>query len=90
MLFILFSAYLFVPLSRYYSRFDTAKIIKMTEILLLSVLIIAISMALLSVKLIFRRNGEFTSQHIHDSKAMRERGIGCVVEQDREERNKHK
>ena len=88
MLFILFSAYLFVPLSRYYSRFDTAKIIKMTEILLLSVLIIAISMALLSVKLIFRRNGEFTSQHIHDSKAMHDRGIHCVMDQDREMRRK--
>ena len=58
----------------------------MTEILLISMLIIAISLALLSVKVIFRRNGEFTSQHIHDSEATRERGIGCVIEQDREER----
>ncbi len=58
----------------------------MTEILLISMLIIAISLALLSVKVIFRRNGEFASQHIHDSEAMRERGIGCVIEQDREER----
>ena len=63
----------------------------MTEILLISVLIIAISVALLSVKVIFRRNGKFTSQHIHDSKAMRERGIGCVIEQDREDRaNSHR
>ena len=65
----------------------------MTEILLISMLIIAISLALLSVKVIFRRNGEFTSQHIHDSEAMRERGkdlsppyTPCVIEQDREER----
>lgn len=41
-------------------------------------------MALLSVKVIFRKNGRFESQHIHDSKAMRKRGIHCVLDQDRE------
>lgn len=60
----------------------------MTEILLSTTLIIAISMAFLCVKLIFRKNGSFTSQHIHDSEAMRERGIHCVVDQDREMRRK--
>ena len=40
------------------------------------------------VKLLFRKNGSFTSQHIHDSKAMRERGIHCVMDQDREMRRK--
>ncbi|MBR1688469.1 MAG: hypothetical protein IJ710_08060 [Prevotella sp.] len=58
----------------------------MIEILLPSALIIAISMAFLCVKLIFRKNGSFSSQHIHDSEAMRERGIHCVVDQDREMR----
>ena len=67
---------------------DTAKLNKMAETLLLSVLIIAIAMALLCVKLLFRRNGEFSSQHIHDSKAMRSRGIHCVIDQDREARQK--
>ena len=45
-------------------------------------------MALFSVKLLFRKNGRFTSQHIHDSEAMRERGIHCVIDQDREARQK--
>ena len=58
----------------------------MTESLLCSVLIIAIAVALLAVKLVFRRNGRLTSQHIHDSKAMRDRGIHCVLDQDREAR----
>lgn len=40
------------------------------------------------IKLVFMRNGEFSSQHIHDSKAMRERGIHCVMDQDREERKR--
>ena len=60
----------------------------MTEILITSVLIIAIAMMLLSVKVIFKKNGSFTSQHIHDSKAMRDRGIQCVIDQDREQREK--
>ncbi|MCI5875113.1 MAG: hypothetical protein PUJ87_09470 [Prevotellaceae bacterium] len=60
----------------------------MIETLLITVLIIAIAVALLSVKLIFRRNGSFSSQHIHDSKAMRDRGIHCVIDQDREARRR--
>lgn len=60
----------------------------MAETLLLSVLIIAIAVVLLCVKLLFRKNGEFSSQHIHDSKAMRSRGIHCVIDQDREARQK--
>jgi hypothetical protein len=60
----------------------------MTEILLSTTLIIAIAMAFFCVKLIFRKNGRFSSQHIHDSKAMRERGIHCVMDQDREMRRK--
>ena len=51
----------------------------MTEILLLSTLIIAIGMAFFCVN---------SSQHIHDSKAMKERGIHCVMDQDREMRRK--
>ncbi|MBR1506220.1 MAG: hypothetical protein IJ614_08955 [Prevotella sp.] len=60
----------------------------MTKILLSTTLIIAIGMAFLCIKLIFRKNGSFSSQHIHDSKAMRERGIHCVMDQDREMRRK--
>ena len=62
----------------------------MLKTLLLSVLIIAICFALLAVKLLFRKNGSFTSQHIHDSKVMQERGIHCVVDQDREARRSNK
>jgi hypothetical protein len=58
----------------------------MVEIIAISTLIIAISMAFLCIKLVFRKQGRFSSQHIHDSKAMRERGIHCVMDQDREQR----
>ena len=58
----------------------------MIETLLISVLIIAIAMVLLLVRVLFVKQGEFKSQHIHDSEAMKERGIHCVIEQDREMR----
>lgn len=45
-------------------------------------------MAFLCVKLILKKNGSFASQHIHDSEAMRQRGIHCVMDQDREIRAK--
>lgn len=59
----------------------------MIETLLLSVLIIAIAMALLSVRVILLKNGRFKSYHIHDSQAMKDRGIHCVIDQDREMRS---
>jgi hypothetical protein len=45
-------------------------------------------MAFLLVKVLSKRDGTFSSQHIHDSQAMRERGIHCVMTQDREMRRK--
>ena len=62
----------------------------MMKILLTSTLIIAIGMVFFLVKVLFRKNGTFSSQHIHDSEAMRERGIHCVIDQDREMRTKSK
>ena len=58
----------------------------MIETLVITVLIIAISMALLLVKLLLKKDGEFSSMHIHDNQAMKDRGIHCVLDQDREAR----
>ena len=60
----------------------------MVETLVVSIVIIAAGMLLLLVKVLLRKNGTFSSQHIHDSQAMRERGIHCVMDQDREMRRK--
>ncbi len=60
----------------------------MIETLLISTLIIAIAMIFFLVRVLFTRQGEFKSQHIHDSEAMKERGIHCVMDQDREMREK--
>jgi len=48
--------------------------------------LVLIAVVLLSVRILFVKNGRFRSMHISDSKAMRERGIGCVQSQDRESR----
>ncbi len=65
-----------------------AKVSKMLKTLLLSVLIIAIAVVLLCAGILVRKGGRFPSMHIHDSKAMKERGIGCVMDQDREARKR--
>lgn len=62
----------------------------MIKIIIITVLIIAICIALLSVKLIFKKNGSFSSQHIHDNEALRQQGIHCVLDQDREARESGK
>ncbi|EFI49371.1 MULTISPECIES: hypothetical protein [Prevotellaceae] len=62
----------------------------MIKTLVLSVLIIAISMALLGIKLIFQKNGKFSSQHIHDNPGLRKQGIHCVIDQDKEARKKNR
>ena len=58
----------------------------MLKTILITLLIVAISIALLSVKILLKKNGRFPNTHVGGSKAMRERGIGCVQSQDREAR----
>ena len=58
--------------------------------ILISGALLAVGMVLLLVKVLVRKNGTFSSQHIHDSEAMRERGIHCVIDQDREMRQQER
>ena len=57
----------------------------MLKIILATMLIVAICIALLCIKMLIQKNGRFPNIHISGSKAMRERGIGCVQSQDREQ-----
>ena len=61
----------------------------MIETLLLTVLIIAIAMALLCVKVLLKKNGRFSSQHVHDNPGLRIQGIHCEMDQDREARQRN-
>lgn len=56
----------------------------MVKTILITMLIVAICIALLSVKILFKKNGRFPNTHVSGSKAMRKREIGCVQSQDRE------
>ena len=66
----------------------------MLKVALLTVGIVAISIALLCIKLIVLPNGKFASSHISNNKEMRKRGIHCVQSMDkmmrRENHNKVK
>ena len=62
---------------------------EMLKTILIALLIVAISMALLSVKVLLKKGGRFPNTHVGGSKAMRERGIGCIQTQDREARREN-
>lgn len=61
---------------------------KMMHVFIVSGVLLAAAMLLLLVKVLGRKDGSFSSQHIHDSQAMRDRGIHCVMDQDREMRQR--
>jgi len=58
--------------------------------LLLTLLIIAIAMLLLGVRVLFKKGGEFQSQHISDNAYLKEKGIHFVFDQDKEARVRNK
>ncbi|MBO7301231.1 MAG: hypothetical protein J6U58_00800 [Bacteroidaceae bacterium] len=58
----------------------------MFKTLLFTLLIIAISVALLSITIIIKKNGRFPNTHVGGNKAMRKRGIKCVQSQDKDAR----
>ena len=61
----------------------------MIKTLLLTLLIVAVAMVLFCVKLLFKKNGRFSSQHVHDNPALRKMGIHYVMDQDREARDRN-
>ena len=61
----------------------------MIKTLLLTLLIVAVAMVLFCVKLLFKKNGRFSSQNVHDNPALRKMGIHCVMDQDREARDRN-
>lgn len=68
-------------LFRIFARQRQKEHITMTVVITIGIVLAAF--ILLSIKLILKKNGRFSSIHISDSKAMRERGIGCATSQDR-------
>jgi hypothetical protein len=51
---------------------------------------VAIAILLLSVRIILKKGGKFSSEHISSNKRMRQDGIRCATSQDREARRAKK
>ncbi len=51
---------------------------------------IAAALLLLCVRVLIKRNGQFSSEHISENKRLRQDGIHCATSQDREARRKTK
>ncbi|EGW48271.1 hypothetical protein HMPREF0666_00519 [Prevotella sp. C561] len=47
-------------------------------------------MLLLGVRVLIKKDGEFQSQHISDNAYLKEKGIHCVIDQDKEARRRNK
>ena len=62
----------------------------MLKLFFFCVIILSICMLLMSVRIIFKKNGRFVKTHVSSSKAMRERGVTCVQSQDYAARHKEK
>ena len=58
--------------------------------LLITILALLVAMALLSVRILLKKGGKFSSQHISENKRMKLDGIHCATSQDREARRKKK
>ena len=61
----------------------------MIKLMLISLAVVAVAFALLSIKVLLKRNGKFSSQHVHDNPGLRKHGIHCVMDQDREARERN-
>lgn len=57
--------------------------------LFLAILIlVGIALVLLCIRIIIKKNGKFSSQHIGQNKALKAKGVSCAQSQDKQERQK--
>lgn len=63
--------------------FAFTNIEKMLKTLLLTVIIIVISVVLLCIKVLFKKNGHFPNTHIEGNKALQGKNIYCAKTEDR-------
>ena len=61
----------------------------MFKTLLITLLIIAISFALLAITIKIKKNGKFPNTHVGGNREMRRRGIKCVQSQDKDARREN-
>lgn len=60
----------------------------MKATIVLTIVIVALAFVLLSVRILLKKDGQFSSQHIGENKKMQENGISCATSQDRQAQRK--
>jgi len=58
----------------------------MWPVLLLSIVLMGIVFALMSIRILIKKNGKFPNSHIGGNKALNDKGIFCATTQDKLER----
>ena len=58
--------------------------------IIITIACIAIAVILLCIRVIIKKNGTFSSEHISENKRMKQDGIHCATSQDRDARRKNK
>ena len=56
----------------------------MLETVIITGAIVALSFALLAIKIIFVKNGKFPNTHISANKGLKKKGIGCAKQMDKD------
>ena len=56
----------------------------------IAILAVAVAVVLLCVRILLKKGGRFSSQHIAENRLMRSRGITCATSQDRSARTGNK
>jgi len=58
--------------------------------IIITIACIAIAVILLCIRVIIKKNGTFSSEHISENKRMKQDSIHCATSQDRDARRKNK
>ena len=58
----------------------------MTRAIIIAIIAVAVALLLLCVRILLKKGGKFSSEHISENKRMRQDGIHCATSQDREAR----
>lgn len=62
----------------------------MIKTLILTLVVVGVSLLLLNIRVILKKNGRFSSEHISENKKMHENGITCATSQDRKTQRENK
>ena len=60
----------------------------MTRDIIIAIIAVAVALLLLCVRILLKKGGKFSSEHISANKRMRQDSIHCATSQDREARRR--